>query len=241
MRGSRSLWYAVAGAILSMGAPIGLLVLRELYVPQPIITELSSDRLTYVYVFLSTAIVMASVGFVLGRQADQLAALSETDPLTGMPNRRALNRRLIDELHRAVRYRVPVSLFFIDIDGLKQVNDREGHATGDRMIRGVAAAIAESLRETDFGARWGGDEFAVVAPNTGADAARASAERIVAHVADQARADRARPTTVSVGIATFDPAQIGQQSDIEIDSLVRAADAALYRAKATGRNRVHAA
>jgi diguanylate cyclase (GGDEF)-like protein len=237
IRGTRSAWYAVAGAILSLGAPAGLLILRELYARRPVLLEVSSDRLTYVYVFIATAIVLASLGFVLGRQADKLAALSQTDVLTGLPNRRALRRRLTDEFRRSLRYGTPVSLMLIDIDGLKQMNDHAGHAAGDRLIQHVADAIHLSLRESDFGARWGGDEFGVVAPNTGADAARSSAERLRARVA-------ARPggqnivASVSIGTATFDPAQ---PKHADMAALLQAADAALYRAKTTGRNRVEAA
>jgi diguanylate cyclase (GGDEF)-like protein len=234
---TRSVWYAVTGAILSLGAPAGLLILRELYARRPVILELSSDKLTYVYVFIATAIVLASVGFALGRQADKLAALSETDVLTGLPNRRALSHRLMAEFRRSLRYGTPVSLMLIDVDGLKQVNDRDGHAAGDRVIQHVADTIHKSLRESDFGARWGGDEFSVVAPNMSADAARSSAERLVARVAAMAPG-RNTQISVSIGTATFDPAQ---PKHADLTAVVQAADEALYRAKTSGRNRVQAA
>jgi two-component system, cell cycle response regulator len=236
--GSRSLWYAVAGAILAVGAPTGLLVVREIYAPRPIAAELSSERLTYLYLLIATTIVLALLGFVLGRQADRLAALAETDALTGLANRRALRRRLAEEFRRSKRYRTPVSLLLVDIDGLKQLNDTHGHPAGDRIIRIVADAIGRRLRASDFGARWGGDEFAILAPNTPANAAQASAERLVALVAHQDDAHLRRTPTVSVGVATYDPAA-GRYADL--DALVRAADDALYRAKTAGRNRVAAA
>jgi diguanylate cyclase (GGDEF)-like protein len=234
----RSLWYSLAGIILSLGAPTGLLILRELYRPRPFIAELASERLTYIYVLVATAAVLAAVGFALGRQADRLAALSATDPLTGLYNRRALKRHLIDEFRRAVRYRSPLSLLLVDVDRLKQVNDEHGHAAGDRVLRGVARAVADGLRQSDFGARWGGDEFAIVAPNTNVDAARHSAERLVARVVDAFRKDHDLPVTVSVGISTYEP---DNPKHCELDSLVRAADLALYRAKESGRNRAKAA
>jgi diguanylate cyclase (GGDEF)-like protein len=233
----RAVWYAIAGVVLSMGAPTGLLLLRELYAPRPIAAELLSDRLTYVYVLGATAVVLAVVGFMLGQQADRLHALSQTDALTGLPNRRALSSHLNEELRRSQRYGTPVSLLLIDVDGLKEVNDAEGHPAGDRLIRSVAVAILETLRETDFGARWGGDEFAIVAPNTATAAAHHSAERLRARVASEPSGTR-RPATVSIGIATFDPTT-GDRADAE--RLVRAADEALYRAKANGRNCVQAA
>ena len=230
--------YAAAGAVLSLGEPIGLLVVREVYAPQPIASELLSDRLTYLYVFLTTAVLLACLGYLLGRQTDRLAALSETDVLTGLPNRRALSRRVADELRRSHRYGAPTSLLMVDVDHLKRVNDEQGHAVGDRVIRQVAAAISGALRGSDFGARWGGDEFAIVAPNASTDAARRTAERLVARLAARSVADGDPPATVSIGIATFDP---GRHDNADPEALVRAADAALYMAKTSGRNRIRAA
>jgi len=223
--------------VLSFGAPTGLLALREVYAPSPVSAELMSNRLTYLYVLVATAVVLALVGFLLGRQADRLDSLSQTDALTGLPNRRALNQHIRDELDRSARYRTPVSLLLVDVDGLKQVNDSEGHHAGDRLIRSVAEAITHTLRHTDFGARWGGDEFAIIAPNTGAEAARNTAERLVRRVAQQSR-EQGRSDTVSVGVATFDPAR---STPPDLDALVRAADRALYSAKADGRNCARAA
>jgi diguanylate cyclase (GGDEF)-like protein len=232
------MWYAAAGALLAIGAPTGLLIVREVYAPRPLAAELASERLTYLYVLIATAIVLAVVGFVLGRQADRLAALSETDVLTGLANRRALRRHLGQEFRRSKRYGTPVSLLLVDIDGLKQVNDSQGHAAGDRIIRAVADAIVHGLRESDVGGRWGGDEFAVLAPNTPAHAAHVSAERIVARVGNHRVPHLRRRASVSIGVATYAPDE-GRYADPE--ALVRAADDALYRAKAGGRNRVDAA
>jgi two-component system cell cycle response regulator len=212
-------------------------VLREVYAPRPVTAELISDRLTYLYVLLASALALAFVGFLLGRQADRLAALSQTDALTGLPNRRALSEHIREELQRARRYGTAMSLLLVDVDGLKQVNDTHGHAAGDRVIRAVALAIAQTLRESDFGARWGGDEFGIVAPNTTSGAARAFAERLVNHVRSQPD-EHGRSPTVSVGIATFNP---NRSEHADVESLARAADRALYQAKADGRNRVEAA
>src|SRR4029079_2236286 len=234
----RSVWYAVVGAILSLGAPVGLLLLREFIAPQSLSDELISERIAYVYVFVATAIVLALFGFIIGRQTDRLAGLSQTDARTGLANRRALSSLLEKELRRSVRYGMPASLLLIDVDGLKQVNDNQGHSAADRVLRGVADAITEALRGTDVGARWGGDEFAIVAPNTTAQAALRSAARLVARVAEAGGHDPWHSTTVSVGIATFDPAY---SIDCDLEQLLRAADDALYRAKASGRNQVQAA
>ena len=236
-RGDRATWYAIAGAILSLGEPIGLLIVRELSGARPVLAELSQERVTYAYVFVTMAIVLSILGYLVGRQADRLAALSETDALTRLPNRRALRQRLQHELRRAERYGTPMSLLFADVDGLKRINDEHGHAAGDQAIRRVAAAITDTLRTSDLGARWGGDEFAMVLPNADAVAARHSAERLFAHLSE-ARGDPSTQVTVSVGIATFDP---GHVTVMSLEQLEQNADRALYSAKEAGRNRIVAA
>lgn len=213
-------------------------MLREFVRPAPLTAELTAERLTYVYVLVATAIVLAIFGFIVGVQADRLAELSQTDMLTGLANRRALGVHLERELRRSIRYGTPASLLLIDVDGLKQVNDREGHPAGDRVIRHVAHAITEVLRDTDFGSRWGGDEFAIVAPNTTAEAAFHSAERLIARLATDSRRSGGVATTISVGIATFDPTRT---AECDVERLLHSADDALYRAKGNGRNRVQAA
>lgn len=235
---NRAVIYAVAGAVLSLAESIGLLFIRELGNPSSVTIELLQERVTYLYVFITTAILTASLGYVLGRQTDRLAALSETDALTGLPNRRALRKRLTDEVRRATRYTSPISLLIVDIDGLKRINDEQGHGAGDRLIRKVAASIAATLRESDLGARWGGDEFAVVMPNATLEASHHLAERLMAHLGEQQRGHDDQPVTVSIGIATFDPAT---DRDPSTERLVRAADDALYAAKRSGRNRIRAA
>jgi diguanylate cyclase (GGDEF)-like protein len=236
-RPRRAVLYATAGAILAIGELIGLLVVREIHTPRPIPAELLQERVTYIYFLLTTAVVQACLGYLLGRQTDRLAELSETDALTGLPNRRTLRRRLTYEIRRASRYRVPLSLLLLDVDGLKRINDQRGHAAGDRAIRRVAASITATLRGSDLGARWGGDEFAVVMPNATSASARRLGERLMAHLSEHQ--DEADGTvTISIGIAVFDSAAV---SDESAEQLSRAADEALYAAKASGRNQIRAA
>jgi hypothetical protein len=135
---SRALVYTAAGIVLSLAEPIGLLFVREIQSVRPIPTELLLERATYIYVSVTSAILLGALGYLIGRQADRLEALAETDVLTGLANRRALRRRLTDDLHRARRYGSPVSLLLLDVDGLKRINDERGHAAGDRVIRRVA-------------------------------------------------------------------------------------------------------
>ena len=234
---NRAVVYAVAGVVLSMSEPIGLLVVRQIFGMRPIPTELLLELATYIYVSVTSAILLGALAYLIGRQADRLEALAETDTLTGLANRRALRRRLTDDLRRARRYGSPVSLLLVDVDGLKRINDEGGHAAGDRVIRRIADAITATLREADVGARWGGDEFAILMPNTRADAARHSAERLAARLKWRRPAD-ADPVTVSVGIATFDPAH---EPRVEAEELAQRADEAMYGAKRAGRDRIHAA
>lgn len=152
---------------------------------------------------------------------------------SGLPNRRALESRLRDEWRRSERYGSPLSMLLIDIDGLKRINDERGHAAGDQILRGTSEAIRLSLRGPDCGARWGGDEFAVLAPNTAADAARTLAKRLLDQMTQQVSTNRT--ATASIGVATFDPAR---NASVTAESLMREADAALYRAKSGGRHHV---
>jgi diguanylate cyclase (GGDEF)-like protein len=122
----------------------------------------------------------------------------------------------------------------VDVDQLKYVNDVHGHAAGDQVIRSIASAITMSLRGTDIGGRWGGDEFLIIAPGTAAVAATTLAERLQLELAKWKATGEAK-ATASIGVATFDPNAWPQKDP---DALVQAADAALYRAKGAGRNRV---
>jgi diguanylate cyclase (GGDEF)-like protein len=232
----RRLSYTLAGGFLSLGAPLGLLAIRLCQhglSPHHVTREVTADPVLYAYVGTSTAIAFSLFGYMLGRQADRLADLSETDALTGLYNARGLSRRLDTELARSRRYREPLALLLVDLDGLKHINDRQGHAAGDQALRHVAEAIRTELRESDVGARWGGDEFAIVASNTSETAARALAERVRALIA---RPRGSWPLTGSLGVILVDVHQ--DRDRIDSATLMRAADTALYEAKARGGNTV---
>ena len=238
--------YTLTAGFLSSGAPAGLLGIR-LAKGAPAETsldrvgrELATDRAAYLYVGGATAIIFALFGYVLGRQADRLAALSETDSLTELMNSRGFAARLHAEVKRARRYREPLSLLFLDMDGLKSINDRDGHRAGSDAIREVAGVIRGELRAPDIAARWGGDEFAILAPNTDKTAAAFLAERIRTRIAE---AGSERALTASIGIATLpcDQPTTKNASKIECTALMRAADTALYEAKRQGKNTVVAA
>lgn len=166
----------------------------------------------------------------------RLEALAHTDPLTHLLNRRALTIRLVAELERVRRYNSPLTMLMIDLDHFKSVNDTFGHLVGDEVLRGTAMILQRSVRSVDMVARYGGEEFVIVLPETGETGAVAFAERIRQRV-EQHKFDAQRaPTalvTVSIGVSFFPAPQVDSADDL----FVRA-DAALYRAKQLGRNRV---
>lgn len=160
----------------------------------------------------------------------ELEALAWRDSLTGLWNRRAFERIGGLQLAQARRYRFPVSLILLDLDDFKAVNDQRGHAAGDRLLQAVASALQQNSRDSDLVARWGGDEFALLLPQTGAGGARAAAERLRAHAWEAAR--RALPDadpllTLSSGVASTELAD-----DFSLAGLFQHADACLYHMKA---------
>jgi two-component system cell cycle response regulator len=191
--------------------------------------RLESELVVYLYVTLSTTFVFSAFGWFIGGKSDRLDAMSLTDALTGLGNRRQLDRRVGDELARASRYHTSLALLLIDVDRLKDINDRGGHHAGDHALKEVAKVIAASARKTDSAARFGGDEFALLAPETTAEEARALAERI----RERVNAGGIGSLSVSIGLADLHNAP-----SHEPEALYRAADRALYVSKTSGRNRV---
>lgn len=162
---------------------------------------------------------------------NKLRDLADTDPLTQVANRRAFMESAALEILRTDRTGSPVSICYLDIDHFKVVNDRHGHAAGDEVLKRVSSAIAEELRAIDLLARIGGEEFAVLLPDTDVEGALALAERVRVRVRDLSMRDGELRMTVSLGVAQ-------RMAGENLDQLLARADRALYRAKQAGRDRV---
>lgn len=168
---------------------------------------------------------------------ERLEEMAETDALTGAFNRRHFQHTLERELRRAERYGRPLGLIMIDIDHFKDLNDEYGHPAGDAVLKELAKVVSEAIRNIDIFARYGGEEFAVILPETSIIGSAGSAERLRRQVEDHLFPISDEETvqiSISLGVADFPRAK-------DAESLIRAADEALYRAKEGGRNRVEKA
>jgi len=166
---------------------------------------------------------------------DRMKQLAYVDGLTGIHNRRYFEMRLVEELERASRFQGRMSLIMLDIDNFKRMNDEFGHLLGDEMLRAVSTILKQQLRKMDMVCRYGGDEFAIVVPETAGESAMRVAEKLRRQVETHFFPGVPRPVTISCGVADY-PAH-----GVTRDEIVAAADAALYLAKQSGRNRVASA
>lgn len=160
----------------------------------------------------------------------EIEYISNTDRLTGIPNRKKFEETIGKEISRAKRYGHPLSLAILDLDLFKQINDTHGHDTGDQVLRQIADLIRNHLRSVDFFARWGGEEFTIIFPDLNLESAVHASEKL-RYLIEQLEIDRNLSVTSSFGLSQFD----GQDS---FEELLQRADKALYRAKKLGRNRV---
>ncbi|MDH2915307.1 MAG: PAS domain S-box protein [Gallionella sp.] len=164
----------------------------------------------------------------------ELKRLATTDPLTGVSNRRHLIEQLEMELAHVIRFGKPTAFLMVDIDHFKRVNDTYGHATGDAVLKHFADMAKQRLRRIDLLGRLGGEEFGIMLPGTDSAGAALFAERFRGYVADTPTqsSNGKIPVTISIGIAMFNA------GDTTVESIMARADAALYRAKESGRNRI---
>jgi diguanylate cyclase (GGDEF)-like protein len=176
----------------------------------------------------------------LAQRREELLALTRTDALTGLCNRRYFEERLQEEFTRARRYSSSLSMVMLDIDHFKRINDSFGHPFGDEVLRAVARTARSRLREVDLLARYGGEELCAILPETSPEDALRVCERVREAIEELPLEHRAadgsrKPVrcTASLGLATLTP------SLASAEDLLRAADDSLYAAKGAGRNRVH--
>jgi diguanylate cyclase (GGDEF)-like protein len=175
-------------------------------------------------------LLLGCIAVIRSAVSDRLEYYASVDPLTGIMNRISFWRVLEREIRRVERYRRPLAMIMLDIDHFKALNDLRGPQVGDRVLTAMAAEIKKNIREIDFFARIGGEEFLILAPETEQEKAVNLAEKIRETVA-AAPFPEAGPITVSLGVAQF---CAGDRADL----LLKRVDEALTRAKAQGRNRV---
>ena len=178
---------------------------------------------------------LASINKTLTEKNEELRNLSITDSLTGLHNRRHFMEVLANEVARARRHKLPFSVMMIDTDHFKKYNDTFGHQAGDDLLKKIGSICRQSLRNIDYAARYGGDEFIVLLPGTGSEGAFEVGDRIRQRVAAETlsgETERAA-VTLSIGLATFRSAHAET-----LETIIASADSALYHAKRAGRNQV---
>lgn len=178
------------------------------------------------------ALVLARPLLRAFRWTEEQASEARIDSLTGLANRRALEEVLAAEISRAQRFAHQLAVVVLDLDRFKEINDSFGHAAGDVMLRAVSQLLSSLARQGDTVARWGGEEFVIVLPETDLAGASRFAERLRRTIEAQAVGEM--QTSTSCGVATMLP-------EDTVDDLLRAADQALYQAKSNGRNRTESA
>jgi diguanylate cyclase (GGDEF)-like protein len=237
--------YAVCAALraASETRDIPVIFVTALKTPEDETRALAAGAADFITKPVNAAVVRARVRthLTIKRQSDALRALTLTDALTAVANRRAFDQRIEAEWRRCARAQLPIALILVDIDHFKAYNDSYGHQVGDACLVQVGAAMRRvAARPQDLVARYGGEEFAILLPQLDARGAEGVARRLQAELVQLAIPHAASPTspvlTVSMGIAALVPADARAPAD-----LVQQADTLLYQAKGAGRNRYHMA
>jgi diguanylate cyclase (GGDEF)-like protein len=223
---------APGGCVLAVPLVFGGQVVGVIDLRGDDLLSLSEDDITV----LETLASHSASAIAAARLHGATEALSLTDPLTRLSNRRQLSVDLYTECERSMRYSRPLAFVMLDVDHFKRFNDQHGHQRGDEVLAKFGQLLAETIRVTDSAYRYGGEEFAIVARESTLPEAVALAERLRERIADRFSGySKSDPITASFGVAS------GENVSFDPDALIAAADAALYAAKREGRDRVVAA
>lgn len=224
--------------LLALCAPVGWLALNAVGGRAPA-AVLAEDTGILAYMLVGTMTAFGLFGWRLGREEERLRLLAMQDELTGLANNRLFGQRLSECLASGGRTGRPQSLLLIDMDHFKSINDTYGHQAGDMALKTAASVIRSCVRSSDVAARIGGEEFAVILPDTPMEEARIAAERILGGLRTASvrlSGGAAIPLTASIGLAGGVPGGFESPS-----KLIAEADKALYEAKDRGRDRFVAA
>jgi diguanylate cyclase (GGDEF)-like protein len=233
--------YEVCAALRASSAvrDIPVIFVTALTHPEDETRALEAGAVDFISKPFNSAVVRARVRtqLTIKRQADAMRELTLTDVLTGVANRRSFNEAMDNEWRRCARAEQPLAIVMIDIDHFKNYNDAYGHQQGDHCLQQVASAMKRCAgRPPDLLARYGGEEFIILLPAVGAEGAEVVARRILDEVRGlnlpHTASSVSDQVTVSIGVAALQPSD-----DNDPEALIRTADALLYRAKETGRNR----
>lgn len=239
--------YMALGGLLGLGAPVGALAWRLLLSDTGpfwvrICQEWTQSLFFYNYMLVGTVSIFSVCGYLLGRKSDMLkgemdavSVLAITDGLTNVYNHRYLQEHLAIEIEEANRYKTPLACMMLDIDDFKRVNDTYGHPFGDLVLRRMAKLIRENTRHVDVVGRYGGEEFLVIMPHTTSHEALPIAERVRQAIAKHpfSYKNTDMQITISIGLADYPSTNLPRKDK---GALLRAADEALYKAKAAGKN-----
>jgi two-component system cell cycle response regulator len=214
----------------------GLLAGADDYLPKPYSEE---ELLARIYAMLRTKELQDELrkkNRELTEVLSKMEVIARTDPMTGLFNRRHFDTLLEKEFNKTLRYQFPAACMVIDVDGFKSINDKHGHHVGDVCLKETADVIRNCVRKIDTVARWGGEEFIVLLPETKKGTAMSVAARIVAAISSNKCSGISKQITVSIGIAG-----VPDPSIANAEKLVNAADNAMYEAKTKGGNGIEVA
>lgn len=221
-RRSTSIFMSILSALMWMSADLGAgSVYTQIWIPV-------WNAIMRLIIFL---IITAFIR-IIRKQLQHLEELAQTDPLTGIANRRHFCDQLFYEVNKLIRFKRPLTIAYIDIDNFKHVNDSFGHLEGDNLLISVSSLIQKNIRSTDIAARLGGDEFAIVLPETDEEQAEVVINKIYGFFMDKVK-EKNLAVSFSIGVVTY-----YNIKDNDIEELINTADKLMYSIKRDGKNKV---